>query len=538
MGQPSAPLLALPARTPVSDFRQQTRRNAVMLVAWLEAGLFFIGSITTYLLPQRQTIEWAIFLVIAALCMVFSVLLFKAQRHQDEALEYRWSAVLIVLGSIGFLQRIYFAFHGPLLQEPSIYVFRPILAFLPLIALAAMTLVRASVAILMMWVLWALTTVIALTGLLYLPEVSINRDGVVMMLLWLLVACPLYLLLLNTIPLYEDVLRMSETELGQVKATAAISEQLRVSEQRFRMAVKSMQVGIWEYRMPTSSENGRWWCSDRFFKLLGYQPDELPLTSRSLLSLMDKKQADEVSAQALKSLDDDDGFDVDLQIRVKNRRFRTFNIKAYWERDAEGKPVQLTGAISDIHDRIQTEDALLAAQAELKRLAYSDPLTAITNRRGFDERLSVEIARSRSKNLPLSLLIVDLDHFKHYNDLYGHLMGDEFLRVVAKMLQSMIHRPADLVARIGGEEFAVLLPETSLEGAMNIAHNMLQCVRELKIEHDGSPLGLVTCSIGVACVAGPGATEKKLFSAADKALYGAKDVRNEVRSAPELVTAG
>lgn len=534
---PTAPLLSATPR--MENLHQGTRRRAALLVSLLEAALFCTGAVTTWLLPVRADIEWIAFLVIGLACAFFSARLIAAQRADDEEREATLSAILIALGALGYIQRVAFAYHGPLLDDPAIYAFRPILAFFPFVALAAITLTRASFGVVAVWAFWVLITLVTISGMAAHPGMTWQRDGVAVMVLWTLLACPLFLLLLQTIPPYEDVLKDSEEELEEAKANSEISEQLRQSEHRFRMAVKGLQVGVWEHELPTSGVPGRWWCSERFYQLLGYTPEELPMSSRSMLALLDDKDRGEISRLATESVDDE-GFSADVRIRVKNRRYRWFNIKAHWERDENGRPYRLTGAISDIHDRVQAEEALRAAKSELQRLAYSDPLTGVSNRRGFDEQLGVECGRTRRTADPLSLLIIDLDHFKHYNDFYGHLSGDESLRVMGTLLQTLMRRPADLLARIGGEEFAVLLPDTAAEGAMTIAQQILHGVYSLNLAHESSPFGRVTCSIGIVTSQEPNTEPQSLFEAADKALYTAKQKRNDIcvgRLAPPATAA-
>lgn len=167
------------------------------------------------------------------------------------------------------------------------------------------------------------------------------------------------------------------------------------------------------------------------------------------------------------------------------------------------------------------------ANRELSRLSSVDGLTGIPNRRVFDDTLVREWRRAERRNAPLSLLLLDIDHFKEYNDCYGHQAGDDCLRAVAGSLDRALRRSSDLAARYGGEEFVIVLPETDAEGARNVAENVLEIVRGLGIEHARSQTASrVTISIGVA-MAIPARDDdsgwKKLLGSADAALYQAKD---------------
>ena len=161
---------------------------------------------------------------------------------------------------------------------------------------------------------------------------------------------------------------------------------------------------------------------------------------------------------------------------------------------------------------------------ELDELARRDGLTRLPNRRHFDEVLAREWERAVRTGNPLCLLLVDVDHFKAYNDHFGHLAGDACLARVAEAMQSLTQRPADLVARYGGEEFAVLLPETRLEGASDLARRLIERVDALAIPHGASATAPhVTVSVGVACVVGrEWPSQAALVAAADEALYDAK----------------
>ncbi len=160
----------------------------------------------------------------------------------------------------------------------------------------------------------------------------------------------------------------------------------------------------------------------------------------------------------------------------------------------------------------------------LHNLAFVDGLTGIANRRLFDERLDAEWRRCKRSQQPLSLIMIDIDYFKLYNDHYGHQMGDDCLRAVARALKTRILRPYDLLARYGGEEFVCLLPETDLTGATVIANALLDAVKSLKIEHVRSNLDqFVSISVGVASEDFVGErTSDELLQRADARLYQAK----------------
>lgn len=164
------------------------------------------------------------------------------------------------------------------------------------------------------------------------------------------------------------------------------------------------------------------------------------------------------------------------------------------------------------------------ANEELKRLANSDGLTKIGNRRRFESFLADEWHRALRQNNEISLALIDIDHFKAFNDTYGHQAGDEALQQVAEALAGAVKRPSDLVARFGGEEFAIVLGGTDAAGALIIASEAFQNVRKLAIPHSSSETeAQLTISIGVATFrAGFDNSDVDLINAADKALYGAK----------------
>ncbi|MHB9796460.1 sensor domain-containing diguanylate cyclase [Pseudomonas sp. MT3] len=196
-----------------------------------------------------------------------------------------------------------------------------------------------------------------------------------------------------------------------------------------------------------------------------------------------------------------------------------------------------------IKRRIGAEALLVAAREELLRanrqlevLASRDPLTALRNRRSFDDHLAAELRRAHRERTPLGLLLIDIDYFKRFNDTYGHPAGDDCLRCIGRLLADNVRRPGDLTARYGGEELAVILPNTDGDGARAVAEQILQHLWQSNLPHVGSPFGRVTASIGIATLPpGSDASAAALIGAADQALYRAKAAgRNRLDSAPDL----
>jgi diguanylate cyclase (GGDEF)-like protein len=206
--------------------------------------------------------------------------------------------------------------------------------------------------------------------------------------------------------------------------------------------------------------------------------------------------------------------------------------------DFIAKPVNAPVVVA----RVQMQLRLKRMADELRRIATIDVLTDVANRRRFDESLAREWGRARREGSALSLMMIDVDHFKAYNDRYGHPAGDACLRSLAKALASTCLRPADLVARYGGEEFVLLLPQTPRRGAEHMVRSVLAAIEELGIAHDASPTARhVTVSIGASCYDEDSAcwvpslsksrfmadltahcSAVDLLQAADRALYVAK----------------
>jgi diguanylate cyclase (GGDEF)-like protein len=168
----------------------------------------------------------------------------------------------------------------------------------------------------------------------------------------------------------------------------------------------------------------------------------------------------------------------------------------------------------------------------LKRLSSIDGVTEITNRRGFEDFLEQEWKRAIRYEIPLSLILLDIDYFKSYNDTYGHQKGDDCLKQVANALKQALHRPADMVARYGGEEFVLVLPNTNSQGAVLVAERLRTAIESLEIVHSKSDVSKhVTISLGVATMMPSlNSSHAALVEAADQALYLAKqEGRNRIK---------
>ena len=189
------------------------------------------------------------------------------------------------------------------------------------------------------------------------------------------------------------------------------------------------------------------------------------------------------------------------------------------------------------HELGRVQRQLEISNEELQRLTCLDGLTGIANRRRFNEFFYKECLRSAREKTPLSLLLIDIDFFKLYNDNFGHVRGDDCISTVAKALQNAVPRPADLVARYGGEEFAVVLPSTDIEGALKLARSLHNTILNLKISHPHSAVSdYLTVSIGVASkIITETHSPEELVELADHALY---DAKHSGRSCSRVAQAG
>ncbi|WP_260294728.1 GGDEF domain-containing protein [Sedimenticola hydrogenitrophicus] len=201
-----------------------------------------------------------------------------------------------------------------------------------------------------------------------------------------------------------------------------------------------------------------------------------------------------------------------------------------WVRDVvhvlreNGVTTALVGFIFDISERKKMEDVLLRLNRQLEALSFHDALTGVANRRMYDKTMGAEWARAHRNQEPMSLIVIDIDHFKEYNDRYGHVMGDECLVEVATALRGVSSRSTDLLARYGGEEFVLMLPNTDRHAALELAERCRAVVAELRIPHAASGASdVITISAGLSTIVPSANTHPaSVFDTADKMLYQAK----------------
>jgi diguanylate cyclase (GGDEF)-like protein/PAS domain S-box-containing protein len=314
---------------------------------------------------------------------------------------------------------------------------------------------------------------------------------------------------------------------NRVKTRAALAE----SEANFRLLA--------EYSSDMVSRIGRdhvrRYVSPACIRLLGYTPEEL--TGRSALDLTSPEHREEIE-QAIGRLWSREAQEIVLTYQSIKKDGNKIWLESSLRlaRDAAARPDGIVAVTRDITERKKLE-------AQLRELSRTDGLTGIPNRRAFEDTLSVEWRRAMRENgASLSLALIDIDHFKTFNDAYGHPAGDDCLRLVADAIAATVQRPGDFAARFGGEEFALLLPNTDTNGAKTIAERVREAVAGLEIaQGENAPRQVVTISVGIATIRSSGIGKERpdaaiLVMAADSALYEAKrNGRNRTHAAPPLL---
>ncbi len=289
---------------------------------------------------------------------------------------------------------------------------------------------------------------------------------------------------------------------------------LTAANERLAIAARVGGLGIWDYDIAAD----RLHCDEQWHRIMGRDPArpiERIADFRSFIHPEDAERATKVEASAVQGTDNRRDYGITFRILRPDGRIRWVRSAASLVTDAEGQPVRAVGFVVDI-----TESWF--AEANLQRQSREDALTGVANRRRLDEELKKACLHATRTGEPLAVALIDIDHFKGYNDALGHLAGDVALTSVADILSLIARRPYDLVARYGGEEFVLLLPGVSDPSA--VLNRIGAELARLAMPHPASPVAAhltVSCGCAVALELADIAPES-LFARCDEALYQAK----------------
>jgi diguanylate cyclase (GGDEF)-like protein/PAS domain S-box-containing protein len=330
-----------------------------------------------------------------------------------------------------------------------------------------------------------------------------------------------------------------------VKRRLEVAESNAIESRRWlELAEKIAHVGHWRF---TIADRKMVW-SEEIYQIYGVAKDRFTLNLETALAAYVPEDRKLVASIFESALTNPGPFECSARLLRADGSLRHVQSRGLAQSDENGAVIAIFGVFADVTDQKKIEQELKEAHAlseysnrALQEMAMQDALTGLPNRRHFDSALAQEFKRAARDNAELSLIMIDLDHFKSYNDCYGHPAGDECLRRVAEAIASVPQRPADLVARYGGEELVMLLPNTTANGAATVARLAGEAVRQRRIPHSRNPEKIVTVSCGVASFA-PGQDPQvaiMLVERADQALYRAKLAgRNRVTTYADVAGRG
>lgn len=330
-----------------------------------------------------------------------------------------------------------------------------------------------------------------------------------------------------------------------VKRRSLVSEYHAFKGRRWlELAEEIAHVGHWRYSLLDQSLV---W-SDEIYRIHGLPKAAGPPDLQTAIDAYHPDDRDIVNENFARAIEQKSSFDIAVRLIRADGALRHVASRGVTQTDSNGNVVSIFGVFMDVTELKMIEAELRGANqraelanTKLQLLAMVDALTGLTNRRQFDLTFVEEAKRASRNETSLALVMIDIDHFKPYNDIYGHPAGDDCLRQVAQVIQSVPQRPGDLVARYGGEEFVVLLPNTDETGAAAVAETIRTEIIDHALIHRGSPTGRITITCGVAALhpARNHFDPNELLKFADQALYQAKnDGRNRVcRSTAKLWTA-
>ncbi|MGD1905321.1 MAG: diguanylate cyclase domain-containing protein [Leptolyngbyaceae cyanobacterium] len=301
---------------------------------------------------------------------------------------------------------------------------------------------------------------------------------------------------------------------------------MTTAQDQQRLTLDLTQIGSWEFDLTT----GKAMWSESHFWLMGLDPKESASTYQVWKERIHPEDLNRVEKAIHTALDNQAIFQDEHRMIYPDGTERWVFAKGKGIYNETGQAVRMVGVMMDVSDRKQTEAELQRLNTQLQQLARVDSLTQVANRFQLEESLIQEWQRAKRDQQPLTVLMLDIDHFKAYNDYYGHPSGDICLQQVAQAFKNCAHRPGDVVARYGGEEFVMLLPHTDTVGAAAMAERVRQAIAELAITNPKAPNGdLLTVSQGgvvVQMTTVTGINPQASIAQADAALYQAKQARN------------
>ncbi|WP_174847428.1 sensor domain-containing diguanylate cyclase [Yersinia artesiana] len=323
----------------------------------------------------------------------------------------------------------------------------------------------------------------------------------------------------------HEITSENDSIVGYISVIADVSErkalliELEKSKQMLDRLTKNLPAMIYAYYLNTEGDSYFSYCSEGITKIFDLSPADVlhvPQEKNPLFSRIHADDMDMLKQKVILSQQNLSVWSCDFRVDLPGKGIHWLHGESFPTRQDDGSVIWY-GSFFDITELKQSESIL-------KALSQTDVLTGVANRRHFDDIYQRIWQQKQTEGGTLSILMIDFDNFKSFNDLYGHAMGDVCLKSIVETLSKSIRGGSDILARYGGEEFIVLLAPGTLSDAKAVAERMRHSIEELDIPHGMSPHGRVTISVGVASVADPGEhlTATDLSTAADKALYRAK----------------
>jgi diguanylate cyclase (GGDEF)-like protein/PAS domain S-box-containing protein len=309
---------------------------------------------------------------------------------------------------------------------------------------------------------------------------------------------------------------------GKIIGIFGISKDIsarKQAEERFHLVSNATNDVVWDWNLLT----GEIWRNQNMQRLFGFQADQIGSTDGWWQTRIHPDEREKVVKSIHTAIDSDENFwSKEYRYQRADGSYIYVFDRGYIIHNDNGEPIRMIGAVMDITASKQAEEVL-------RQEAVHDPLTGLFNRRYMEEMLEREMLRSeRNPQQPISIIMLDIDHFKQVNDRLGHAIGDAVLRQMGSFLLEHI-RGSDIACRYGGDEFILILPNASLETAQKRAENIRTKIKDLIVAPYDKLLGELTLSLGVSAFPNQGSTSAEIFRAADAALYHAKEAgRNRV----------